>query len=1223
MHSTLLCLLFFFLYLKTAFSSSLHASSFSTTHLCSHEEALALLQFKTSFSINYTVPSPDFCVDLSYTKPNYSKIESWKEGIDCCSWDGVSCDNVTGHVIALNLSCSFLHGTFPSNSTLFFLRNLQSLNLALNDFRLSKIPSKINQFTRLKHLDISYSRFSGHVPGEIAHLPKLVSLNLSNHLYDDSPDLILETTTFRNLVHNLSEVRELVLRGVNMTSVNPRFFMNLSSSLTTLGLAYCQLRGNFPNSIFRFPNLKTFHLGGIENITIDLPSSNWSSPLQDLQLYVMDWGRRLPESIGDLKSLQVLFLGDNLEGSIPTSIGNLSQLTVLFLYHNNLKGQIPTSLANLAQLHSLYLPRNQFFGPIPAFLGNLSHLTSLDLNSNNLSGQIPSTLGNLTQLSSLDLSSNLLNGTMPPWIFTLPFVKSLYLNHNQFQGQISQFQQRSLIQLDLSNNKLQGPIPSSIVNFVNLSYLDLSSNHLSDLVVVSDMFLGLQNLETIILSYNNLSLRMSVYANFTLPKLTDVFLSSCNLSEFPNFLRHSGGLQNLVLSKNSINGNIPEWICEKDDLRILDLSHNNLIGKIPNCLPKFLSVLDLQANHFDGNIPFGFPEGCGLRNLNLYGNQMDGLLPRSLVNCSKLEVLDVGNNNIEDTFPHWLESLPDLQVLVLRSNKFHGSVQSTKESPSFLKLRVLDLSNNDFVGHLPVRYFENFKAMMDLYRDEGSAECKNVSSYQYSVVVTWKGFDYELQRILTLFSNIHLSNNKFEGEIPDVIGKLSSLKGLNLSHNNLTGHIPPSLGNLTNLESLDLSSNKLAGKIPNELGSQFNTFENGSYEGNLGLCGTPLSKSCDGMGTPPSSFQEKDELWRFGWRVVGLGYGCGVVFGLLMGYHVFRTGKPKCRAHLRSLSEEKNDLGGDQGERVLVVEGVVNAGYGVIEQWALLLRNAWPKVSMVLNIFKEKGVILIALLCLSAFFSWKRLYNYTVAMEVLDSEVHAAVLLFSCLVLRMILVRELAKKEFEDGVFQMLRSDVTQFLTTIVIGTTVVNIGAIALVTDATTAIFGEAGVSAATGVMTIVTLEDVVEEIVGEVFDENDSKEHQCEAVSGFVCEVFGYIPRAGGSIKVALKRVNQDDDDKHDEDGSDHQDVKEWHQIYRLEVLAANAQKVSAVRFEWTDNGEAMSEANKVTQLIPKIIKRKGNDDKLDNITYDENAFRKRQGNRLSDCYVVAEDT
>ncbi|GKV38672.1 hypothetical protein SLEP1_g46561 [Rubroshorea leprosula] len=253
---------FFFLCLKTAFSASLHASSFSTTNLCSHEEAAALLQFKTSFSINYTAPNHGLC-----------------------------------HVIALDLSCSLLSGTFPSNSTLFLLKNLQSLSLSFIDFRLSKISPKISQFTRLKHLDISSSQFSGQVPAEIAHLAKLVSLNLSTNF----GSLNLETATLRNLVHNLSEVSELVLSGVNMTSVNPRFFMNPSSSLTTLDLSTCELRGNFPNIIFRFPNLKIFGLLGNKNLTIDLPSSNWSSPLQSLWLEATDCGRGLPESIGDLK----------------------------------------------------------------------------------------------------------------------------------------------------------------------------------------------------------------------------------------------------------------------------------------------------------------------------------------------------------------------------------------------------------------------------------------------------------------------------------------------------------------------------------------------------------------------------------------------------------------------------------------------------------------------------------------------------------------------------------------------------------------------------------------------------------------------------------------------------------------------------------------------------------------------------------------------------------
>lgn len=56
-------------------------------------------------------------------------------------------------------------------------------------------------------------------------------------------------------------------------------------------------------------------------------------------------------------------------------------------------------------------------------------------------------------------------------------------------------------------------------------------------------------------------------------------------------------------------------------------------------------------------------------------------------------------------------------------------------------------------------------------------------------------------------------------------------------------------------------------------------------------------------------------------------------------------------------------------KRVFAVESAVNAGYGVIGQSILLLKNSWPKLSQLLVVFKEQGLILAALLGLSAFFS--------------------------------------------------------------------------------------------------------------------------------------------------------------------------------------------------------------------------------------------------------------
>ncbi|XP_016678352.1 DUF21 domain-containing protein At1g55930, chloroplastic-like isoform X1 [Gossypium hirsutum] len=56
-------------------------------------------------------------------------------------------------------------------------------------------------------------------------------------------------------------------------------------------------------------------------------------------------------------------------------------------------------------------------------------------------------------------------------------------------------------------------------------------------------------------------------------------------------------------------------------------------------------------------------------------------------------------------------------------------------------------------------------------------------------------------------------------------------------------------------------------------------------------------------------------------------------------------------------------------KRVFAVEEVVNAGYVVTGKSMLLLRNAWPKASMILKVFKEQGVVLTLLLGLSALFS--------------------------------------------------------------------------------------------------------------------------------------------------------------------------------------------------------------------------------------------------------------
>ncbi|XP_040948768.1 receptor-like protein 9DC3 [Gossypium hirsutum] len=347
-----------------------------------------------------------------------------------------------------------------------------------------------------------------------------------------------------------------------------------------------------------------------------------------------------------------------------------------------------------------------------------------------------------------------------------------------------------------------------------------------------------------------------------------------------------------LISNNSFNGEVSSLICNATYLQILDLSHNYLSGSIPQCfgnLSYWLEFLNLKKNKFYGTIPPAFAKGCQLSNFNLNGNLLEGPLTPSILNCRGLEVLDLGNNKINDTFPHWLGSLPFLQVLVLKA---------------IINLEKIG-STMSYMG----------------------VNCPGSGFYTYSIGIVMKGQDMDL-------------NNQFEGGIPEVFGKLNLLKGLNLSHNNLNGGIPTSIGNLTSLEWLDLSSNrflkanssthlemihmketrenKLHGQIPQ--GKQFNTFGNDSYEGNKGLCGFPVSKGCNIIEPPPLNVLEKDgskSNITFGWKVVLIGYGCGVVFGMSVGYVVFQTGKPKWLVNLLKSNMRRSE---EESQRMAVAE---------------------------------------------------------------------------------------------------------------------------------------------------------------------------------------------------------------------------------------------------------------------------------------------------------------
>ncbi|CAA2988408.1 Tyrosine-sulfated glycopeptide receptor 1 [Olea europaea subsp. europaea] len=122
---------------------------------------------------------------------------------------------------------------------------------------------------------------------------------------------------------------------------------------------------------------------------------------------------------------------------------------------------------------------------------------------------------------------------------------------------------------------------------------------------------------------------------------------------------------------------------------------------------------------------------------------------------------------------------------------------------------------------------------------------------------------------LKFITALDLSNNNFSGSIPDTISNLTNLEKLDLSGNHLSGQIPASFKNLHFLSSFNVAYNNLDGPIP--VGGQFDTFPNLSFEGNPGLCGDFLPRSC--IGRSETTLQKGTKRKIFNWLSFGIGYG--------------------------------------------------------------------------------------------------------------------------------------------------------------------------------------------------------------------------------------------------------------------------------------------------------------------------------------------------------------
>ncbi|GJU58707.1 leucine-rich repeat-containing protein [Tanacetum coccineum] len=397
-------------------------------------------------------------------------------------------------------------------------------------------------------------------------------------------------------------------------------------------------------------------------------------------------------------------------------------------------------------------------------------ITSLNLGCGKLQGSIDprSSLFNLRHLTFLDLSNNKLNGTLPSWLFTFPSLQYLYLQNNMFSGKVpfESFALPSLQELDLSGNtQLAGHIDvQTFLQLTNLTFLSLSSNNFSGEIWELDTLLSsLRNLEHLDLSYSGFSVTTKNTNHYVNPGFRYLYLASCRLKVFPNSFRAMKQLQRLDLSHNEIHGQIPHWVGEIGGnyrLRMLNLSHNYIIG-----LAQF--------------------ECYGLYQLYLRSNLIQGPFPPSICNMSSLMYLDMSNNRFGGLIPQCFGNM-SLVMINMGNNRFHGTIPSFNDDRN--NLWGLILKGNQFEGEVP----------------------RSLSKFKSLIVIDF-------------------GNNHLNGTFPGWLGDLPNLQVLILKSNNFHGHMQPSStveSPFQSLRVLDLSHNQFVGQLPAKYFQVFSSMKN-------------------------------------------------------------------------------------------------------------------------------------------------------------------------------------------------------------------------------------------------------------------------------------------------------------------------------------------------------------------------------------------------------------